>query len=88
MNPNNRKNRNTLKGYFKKGDIPTEEQFAELIDSTLNLVEDEQVIRTDTGWAFYPTPDGSLDIGLYTERPATGAEQPVWSLSVTSEPPS
>ena len=37
MNPNNRKNRNTLKGYFKKGDIPTEEQFAEPIDSTLNL---------------------------------------------------
>lgn len=85
MNPNNRKNRNTLKGYFKKGDIPTEEQFAELIDSTLNLVEDEQVIRTDTGWAFYPKQDGNLDIGFYTEKSATGTKLPVWSLSVTPE---
>lgn len=74
-----------MKGYFKKGDIPTEEQFAELIDSTLNLVEDEQVIRTDTGWAFYPTQDGNLDIGFYTEKSATGTKLPVWSLSVTPE---
>ena len=41
MNPNNRKNRDTLKDYFKKGKTPTEDQFGELIDSTLNLVEDE-----------------------------------------------
>lgn len=32
--------RATLKGYFKKGAIPTEAQFATLIDSTLNLSDD------------------------------------------------
>lgn len=62
MNPNNRKNRDTLKGYFKKGKTPTEEQFAELIDSTLNLVEDEQVIRIDSGWSFSVTPEKKLVI--------------------------
>ena len=31
------KDRKTLKGYFKKGSIPTEEQFAALIDSVPNI---------------------------------------------------
>ena len=85
MNPNNRKNRNTLKEYFRKGAIPTEEQFGELIDSTLNLVEDEQVIRTDTGWAFFPKQEGSLDLDLYTGKFTPEVGRPVWSLSVTPE---
>lgn len=85
MNPINRKNRNTLKGYFKKGDVPTEEQFAQLIDSTLNLVEDEPPTRTATGWSFFPKQGNSLDISLYTEKPASETEPPVWSLSVTPE---
>lgn len=33
-------NRQTLKGYFKTGEIPTEEHFAELIHSNLNSEED------------------------------------------------
>jgi|MDSV01.2.fsa_nt_gb hypothetical protein len=32
-------NRTTLKGYFEKGDKPTQTQFANLIDSQVNLVE-------------------------------------------------
>ena len=32
--------RSTLKGYFLKGKIPTEEQFAALIDSSLNQLDD------------------------------------------------
>lgn len=81
MNRNNRKDRNTLKEYFKKGKTPTEEHFAELIDSMPNLMEDGQVIRTATGWAFYPPQADSMDIGLYTKE----NEPPVWTLSVTSE---
>ena len=37
---NNRRNRSVLKSYFQKGDVPTEQQFAELIDSVSNIVED------------------------------------------------
>lgn len=34
-------NRSTLKGYFNTGDIPTESQFADFIDSVKNLAEDD-----------------------------------------------
>jgi len=34
-------NRSTLKEYFNTGDIPTESQFADLIDSVKNLAEDD-----------------------------------------------
>ncbi len=79
------KDRSTLKSYFKKGATPTEEQFAEWIDSTPNLAEDGQVQRTSTGWAFYPKQSGSMDIALYTEEPAAETEPPIWSLTVTPE---
>lgn len=62
-----RKDRQTLKSYFQKGDVPTEEQFAELIDSVPNIAEDGQVTRMAKGWAFYPKEDGSLEISLHTE---------------------
>lgn len=86
MNKNTiRQDRETLKGYFKKGLVPTEEQFAELIDSMANLAEDGQVERTDTGWAFHPIRDGQLDISLFTEVPGSGGDQPAWTLSVTED---
>ena len=84
MDRNNRKDRNTLKAYFRKGETPTEEQFAELIDSMTNLVEDGQIVRTSTGWAFYPKHGGSLDISLYTDETIT-EQPPVWMISVTPE---
>lgn len=85
MKPNNQKDRNSLKEYFQKGKTPTEQQFAELIDSTPNLVEDGQVIRTSSGWAFYPQQDGSIQLGMYTEQAATGQQPPVWSIAITPE---
>ena len=48
---NNRRNRSVLKSYFQKGDVPTEQQFAELIDSVSNIVEDGQVMRTPSGFS-------------------------------------
>lgn len=50
---NNRRNRSVLKSYFQKGDVPTEQQFAELIDSVSNIVEDGQVMRTPSGWEVF-----------------------------------
>ena len=34
-----KQNRTTLKGYFETGDIPSQAQYADLIDSNLNLAE-------------------------------------------------
>lgn len=51
---NNRRNRSVLKSYFQKGAIPTEQQFAELIDSVSNIVEDGQDVRTLVDGHFSP----------------------------------
>lgn len=37
----NKKNREELKSYFRKGAVPTEEHFAALIDSVPNFMDDE-----------------------------------------------
>lgn len=79
----NRKTRETLKGYFKKGGVPTEQQFAELIDSMSNIVEDGQVRRTPDGWAFHPTHGGSLNLDLFTDTAETSGTKPAWRLRVT-----
>lgn len=85
MENNNRKDRNALKTYFRKGQTPTEEQFAALIDSVTNLVEDGQLIRTTRGWAFCPGQDGQLDIALYTDESVTETETPTWTVTVTPD---
>ena len=85
MDPNNQTNRNVLKEYFKKGKVPTEDQFAQLIDSVPNIVEDGQLTRTPVGWSFFPEESGSLSLGFHTEVPVTGAEPPVWSVTVTPD---
>ena len=85
MESNNRKDRNTLKAYFKQGETPTEEQFAALIDSMTNVVEDGLPVKTDNGWAFRPGRDGGLDITLHTEEYDRDAEPPPWTISVTPD---
>lgn len=76
-----RRNRNTLKSYFQKGDVPTEQQFAELIDSVPNIVEDGQAVCTGEGWAFYPKAGGRMRITLHE---AEGMPA-VWTLALTPD---
>ena len=40
----NEKDRTTLKTYFETGDRPTEDEFAQLIDSFVNKLEDKVLI--------------------------------------------
>ncbi|MBW8242514.1 tail fiber domain-containing protein [Muricauda oceani] len=48
------RNRSTLKSYFETGNYPTESQFADLIDSFLNINEDDVVTGiTDNGDGTY-----------------------------------
>ena len=75
------KDRKTLKGYFKKGSIPTEEQFAALIDSVPNIAEDGQAVRTADGWSFYPETGKPLQIRLHDAENAPAA----WTLCLTPE---
>lgn len=74
------KKRNILKEYFKKGNVPTENQFADLIDSVPNILEDGQVKRTDKGWSFYPDNGKPLQLSLYSSE----RTPPSWTLLLNS----
>ena len=43
------KNRETLKNYFKKGGFATEKQFIDLIESSMNVIDDGITIKPKTG---------------------------------------
>lgn len=76
-----RKDRNTLKSYFEKGDVPTEQQFAELIDSVPNIVDDGEVVRTKDGWALYPQKGGKMRVSLHGAEDESAA----WTLALTPD---
>lgn len=76
-----RKDRHTLKSYFQKGDVPTEEQFAELIDSVPNIVDDGEAVRTEDGWALYPRKGGKMGVSLHE----AAGEPAAWMLTLTSD---
>lgn len=76
-----KKDRNTLKSYFKKGCVPSENQFAELIDSVPNIVDDGIIRHTDDGWAFFPAKGKRLQLALHYMECSSAA----WTLSLTSE---
>ncbi|HEX2872659.1 MAG TPA: hypothetical protein VHP33_15420, partial [Polyangiaceae bacterium] len=69
------KNRAELKSYFVKNAIPTESQFAELIESSLSQVDDGVFKRgTDALGVAAATGDEKRVLGLYATPTATGAE--------------
>ena len=76
-----RKDRHTLKSYFQRGDVPTEEQFAELIDSVPNIVDDGEAVRTEDGWALYPRKGGKMGVSLHE----AAGEPAAWKLTLTSD---
>jgi len=41
--------RTVLKAFFETGDMPTEAQFADLIDSFVSMVSDGQLVGSETG---------------------------------------
>ncbi|MCG8477124.1 MAG: hypothetical protein MI784_16785 [Cytophagales bacterium] len=57
-----KKDRKTLKEHFQSGTIPTQESFENLIDSCVNIVDDDSFRETvrrepSSGWAFRLLPD-------------------------------
>ena len=47
-------NRITLKNFFRKGSVPTETNFADLIDSSINIVEDGIGRSVEDGFRIAP----------------------------------
>lgn len=76
-----RKDRNTLKSYFQKGDVPTEQQFAELIESVPNIADDGEAVCTENGWALYPREGGRMRVTLHGAEDEPAA----WMLALTPD---
>jgi hypothetical protein len=53
-----KKNRKTLRRYFEKGRLPSEDQFGDLVDSTLNTIDE----------GFDKTPENGFEISLIGEH--------------------
>ena len=75
------KNRSTLKHFFEKGSLPSQDQFRDLIDSMLNMIDE----------GFTKTPKDGLEIsnpgdeeGLISFWKTSDQTQPVWSLRFDS----
>lgn len=58
-------NRETLKAYFKKGQLPTEGNFHDLIDSQINKVDDGMTKTVEDGLMLSPIGDSKKLISFY-----------------------
>lgn len=68
------KNRETLKNYFKKGGIATEKQFIDLIESSMNLVDDGISMKPKTGLKINPLGESTKLISFFKKNAQKEAE--------------
>jgi hypothetical protein len=76
----NLRNRNTLKEYFRKGNVPTAEHFAELIDSVPNILEDNLHKPDNEGFRFSAKNGEDNFAVIYDSAPDSPDEVPYWLL--------
>ncbi len=72
-------NRSTLKGFFQKGKVPTEVHFANLIDSTINKIDDGFAKSVENGLKLAPGGDSTKLISFYSDIKEKNS---LWSVSV------
>ena len=77
-----KKNRSTLKRYFQKGRLPTEDQFGDLVDSTLNQIDE----------GFDKSPERGFEISLIGKHKhlisffkAGAPKNAVWTIEYDEE---
>lgn len=70
-------NRQTLKNYFKMGGVPSEKHFTDLIDSTLNVIDDGIAVTPEHGFKISPMGYSSKLISFFKK---TTQNQPEFSV--------
>ncbi len=60
-------NRSSLKGFFQKGRVPTEEHFSNLIDSSINKIDDGFTKSIENGLKLSPLGDSKKLISFYDD---------------------
>lgn len=72
-------NRETLKNYFRKGTLPTEQSFNDLIDSLVNRVDDGMSKTTEHGLMLSPMGDSERLLSFYK---SIEEKSPAWSINI------
>ncbi|MEM9897628.1 MAG: hypothetical protein AAF789_14805 [Bacteroidota bacterium] len=75
----NLRNRATLKKSFKKGSLLSESDFSDLIDSTVNKIDDGFSKDAEHGLQLAPSKDANDVLSIYQK---ITDPQPLWSLSL------
>lgn len=72
-------NRETLKGYFSNGKIPTGTQFGDLVDSMLNIVDDGMDRTEGNGLQLSPLEEKGPVLEFYSD---ILDERPLWEIRI------
>ena len=72
-------NRETLKGYFSNGKMPTGSQFGDLVDSMLNIVDDGMNRTGGNGLQLSPLEENSPVLEFYS---GILDDKPLWEIRV------
>jgi hypothetical protein len=75
-------NRQSLLNYFKKGSAPSERHFADLIESTVNIVDDGISREGDSGFRVTPVGRSKRLISFYKNFKQVNPE---WSINLDQE---
>ncbi len=73
-----KKNRSTLKRYFQEGALPSEEQFGDLIDSSLNTVDEGFDKSSENGFEISAVGDHERMLSFFRN---SASQHPAWSIS-------
>lgn len=76
------RNRDTLKSYFGDGQLPTQAHFADLIDSSLNMVEEGFRKTIANGQELYAPVGHHNLLSFYRDQTP---QQPLWRVSLDAQ---
>ena len=77
-----KRNRITLKDFFRRGALPSESQFGDLIDSTLNLIDEGFDKSAEYGLEISPLRDQSSLLSFFKPQ---DPERAVWTIRYDGE---
>jgi hypothetical protein len=80
--PGTPKSRAVLRNYFKRGSLPTEQSFADLINSAVNRLDDGFAYSAQDGWQVAAPDETTRLLALYQDLKRLEANQPSWFVEL------
>lgn len=76
------KSRAVLQSYFKRGSLPTEQSFADLIDSSVNRLDDGFTYSPSEGWQITAPGETTRLLAFYQNLKQLKADKPSWFMEL------